>query len=96
MIDLIYIAIIGVFAILIALALVTLFIRGNSLREQLAVFCEEVGRQQERIDSLRQDLADVAFDADLLEQEKSALEAQKNCMNQVEIAHLTNAANPEE
>ena len=96
MIDLIYIAIIGVFAILIALALVTLFIRGDSLREQLAVLSEEVSRQQEQIDSLRQDLAEVAFDADLLGQEKSALEAQKNCMNQVEIAHLTNAANPEE
>ena len=39
--------------------------------------------------SLREDLADVAFDSDLLEQEKNALESQKNCMTQIEFAHLS-------
>jgi|GEM_PF-3412123 hypothetical protein len=91
MIDLLYIVIIAVFSLLSAVTLIQVLIQGGSLREQWETLFEQVAQQEEQIDVQREELAEVAFDSDLLNQEKNAFESQKNCMTQIEVAHLTSA-----
>ncbi|MGY8823351.1 MAG: RIFT barrel domain-containing protein [Candidatus Latescibacterota bacterium] len=79
-----YIIIVVVFGVLIAIALTQFLIRDKALNEDLAQLQQHAARQEERQNALREEFDSIALDLQVLEQEKSTLQAQDSCMRKLD------------
>lgn len=91
MIDAFCIVLLVVFASMNALAMVDYLLRRNTLNEELALQREQLGELDHRLGAARVELEDLEFEADLLEVEQQALQAQESCMREVEETHERDA-----
>jgi hypothetical protein len=84
MVEIFYIVILIVFGVLISISLTQFLMRDKALSEDLGQLQQHQARQEQRQNALREEFDSIALDLQVLEQEKSTLQAQETCMRKLD------------
>jgi cell division protein FtsB len=95
-VDLVFLALLGLFGGLLLYTLVTAMVRANGLKLDLDNLRDQHDQQEERINEIRKEVRDDELEVTVLEQERQALDAQDACLRRLEVAYKRSQTEAEE